>query len=530
MKRTAAFLFVAFLWVLAGSASAQNYVSLADAETTATGVHVTAYHHGDTLYGGIRSNGAIRIEGDPVFYGPVTLSAAAFDQGPDYAPQFLGSAPVFNAPTVELDELARNVRAGALIQEHCYPWFDRTIRASFRGTYIRMYMWPTGTPVDSSDSWDVTIPWGVCVYSEGPVEIRGHLSGQVTICSAQKISIIDDVVYDDSDLGTGVIPPAVIETSRNFLGIVSEGDVRIANTPANGRENSDTLGFDQTDRDYASVVICGSVVAQGSFTFEQQNDADSGYVCECEPDDRGTVYLFGSVSQARRGYLHRSTNQSTGYRQVFRADPRSCYQVPPCFHEPAQRPHCTDSVNFGDVPVGTTAIDTAEVVIVSCNGEAGELLGVRPTWPFVAEGIPPLTGDHFSISVRFAPPRIGLFSGNLDVTTSTNFFQIHLRGRGATLSSAGDPIIVPHSSLIVSAYPNPFNPTTLIRFCLPEAGHVSLKVFDLHGRLVKTLVDETLPAGEQRIAFDGDNLPSGLYFAQLQTSRHCVTAKLLLVK
>ncbi len=61
-------------------------------------------------------------------------------------------------------------------------------------------------------------------------------------------------------------------------------------------------------------------------------------------------------------------------------------------------------------------------------------------------------------------------------------------------------------------YPNPFNPATTIRYQLPEAGHVTLIVYDLLGREVATLINEIKEAGYYTATFDGSKLSSGIYF------------------
>lgn len=79
-------------------------------------------------------------------------------------------------------------------------------------------------------------------------------------------------------------------------------------------------------------------------------------------------------------------------------------------------------------------------------------------------------------------------------------------------------------------YPNPFNPTTTIDFTLPSAGFVSLKVYDLLGREVMTLLNEQKAVGTYRATFDATNLPSGTYFYALRAGSFSDVKKMTLVK
>lgn len=78
-------------------------------------------------------------------------------------------------------------------------------------------------------------------------------------------------------------------------------------------------------------------------------------------------------------------------------------------------------------------------------------------------------------------------------------------------------------------YPNPFNPSTVISYRLPVIGFVTLKVYDILGREVATLVNEEKPAGEYEVEFNGTNLPSGIYFYQL-ARQYSETKKMILLK
>jgi len=79
-------------------------------------------------------------------------------------------------------------------------------------------------------------------------------------------------------------------------------------------------------------------------------------------------------------------------------------------------------------------------------------------------------------------------------------------------------------------YPNPFNPSTSIKYAIPSAQYASLKVFDVLGNEVATLVSEEKPAGSYEITFNAANLPSGVYFYRLQTGSFVETKKMILLK
>jgi hypothetical protein len=95
---------------------------------------------------------------------------------------------------------------------------------------------------------------------------------------------------------------------------------------------------------------------------------------------------------------------------------------------------------------------------------------------------------------------------------------------------------IPGLRFAASNYPNPFNPSTTIKYSMPKAVHLTLNVYNVRGQLVKTLIDGNRPAGaDQIIVWDGTNnqgstVSSGVYFYEARTGGQVVVQKMALVK
>ena len=102
---------------------------------------------------------------------------------------------------------------------------------------------------------------------------------------------------------------------------------------------------------------------------------------------------------------------------------------------------------------------------------------------------------------------------------------------GATPCETADAIQEVEQEFALSAnYPNPFNPTTTLRYQLPETAEVSLQVVDLQGRVIAQLVNGLQEAGSHEIAFDAGQLPSGVYFSILQSGEFRDVRKMTLIR
>jgi hypothetical protein len=97
------------------------------------------------------------------------------------------------------------------------------------------------------------------------------------------------------------------------------------------------------------------------------------------------------------------------------------------------------------------------------------------------------------------------------------------------INESGTPKVVVNFELKQN-YPNPFNPSTTIPFELNATKHVTLKVYDINGRLVSTLIDGKLAPKHYEYKFDGSNLSSGTYIYQLNVDGQLVNKQMVLIK
>jgi hypothetical protein len=132
----------------------------------------------------------------------------------------------------------------------------------------------------------------------------------------------------------------------------------------------------------------------------------------------------------------------------------------------------------------------------------------------------------------FGAPMVGsVYWEEFSKTSDGSLFRnkmVELKSYSVT--NINENILSPIFFSLLQNYPNPFNPTTTIKFQIPELNFVTLKVFDVLGNEIATLVNEEKPMGIYEVEFDGKGLPSGIYFYQLQASNFVETKKMILLK
>jgi Secretion system C-terminal sorting domain len=111
---------------------------------------------------------------------------------------------------------------------------------------------------------------------------------------------------------------------------------------------------------------------------------------------------------------------------------------------------------------------------------------------------------------------------------SNNYSYLEVEGIGYVAIEGLKTVVNDYS--LNQNYPNPFNPSTIINYSVPKESFVKIKVFDLLGREVKTLINENKTAGNYSVNFNAKNLSSGIYFYTIKAGSFVQTKKMVLLK
>jgi hypothetical protein len=190
------------------------------------------------------------------------------------------------------------------------------------------------------------------------------------------------------------------------------------------------------------------------------------------------------------------------------------------------------NLSFGSVLLGSSGVDSfyvgntgATVLTIDSVKTATTLFAITPA----SAAINPSDSAKFYIS--FSPVTAeeakdtALFYDNSDGSPHT----IALDGNG-TLTAMKTHSDMPREFSLSQNYPNPFNPSTHLRFTIADFGMVTLKVYDLLGREVATLVNERKSPGTYDVQFNGSALPSGVYFYRLESGSLVETKRMVLLR
>lgn len=147
-------------------------------------------------------------------------------------------------------------------------------------------------------------------------------------------------------------------------------------------------------------------------------------------------------------------------------------------------------------------------------------------------GVYLLGNGHYLVANSTGVHELDSATGTLvrTVTTGANFQYLSYYNPDAVVSSGDPGVNIPESYALYANYPNPFNPSTNIKYQIPASGLVKITIYDVSGREVEVLVNEVKQAGIYEVSFDGTRLASGVYYYNMETEGFTETMKMVLVK
>jgi hypothetical protein len=191
-------------------------------------------------------------------------------------------------------------------------------------------------------------------------------------------------------------------------------------------------------------------------------------------------------------------------------------------------------LDFGEVFIGTQSdtslllynhgFDTLEIYSMMSSNEVFSTT-FNPANAII------LPEDSLEIIISFSPADEGLILDTLFVESNDKPFQVILQGTGKISTGIEEDLsAIPKEYALNHAYPNPFNPSTHIKFTLPKPGHVLIEVYNLLGQKIDILLNQEMLAGYHEIVFDAKNHPSAIYFYRIQAGDFQDVKKMALIK
>jgi len=143
-----------------------------------------------------------------------------------------------------------------------------------------------------------------------------------------------------------------------------------------------------------------------------------------------------------------------------------------------------------------------------------------------------LGNGHYLVTNSAGVHELDSATGTLirTVSTAANFQYLTPYNPGALLSNGNIGSTIPENFSLEQNYPNPFNPATTIKYSLPQSNVVKLKVYDVNGRTISTLVNGFKPAGSYEVTFDASKISSGIYYYSIESGEFTKTMKMVLIK
>ena len=175
----------------------------------------------------------------------------------------------------------------------------------------------------------------------------------------------------------------------------------------------------------------------------------------------------------------------------------------------------------------TFTITNAAIKLLSNDPWIGSIGPGQINLPNIPPGGAAGTASRFTVTFIDS-----LFPGyfNFKVVVMSNGWTYWTDSMQVIVTGVEEEELQPLSYQLEQNYPNPFNPATTIKYSIPTYSKVLIKVFDILGNEIKTLVNKEKPAGTYEVNWNAANLPSGVYFYQLKAGKYLKTMKMILLK
>ncbi len=316
---------------------------------------------------------------------------------------------------------------------------------------------------------------------------------------------------------------AIINKSANpwnsaYFSLVCDPDLGDANDDYIGCDTSKKLGFcynaDNDDPIYGvnppavGMIFHKSPKDLTSFTFFT-NTGSSPPPCESDPNGEpfSAYLMMKGVKKDSSNYMNPLTYPPVPTKFVYTGDP--------------------------ETNTGWTEYNGS---VLNCNGNTGTIITVNPPGDrrfIFSSGAENYTVNSNDTVIIIASQLIARGSSNLNsVTLLKNYantaWSVYNSGFNVGIQKTSSTI--PSEYSLSQNYPNPFNPATSIKFDIPKNDFVTLKVYDMLGREISTLVNEKLNAGTYSADWNASQFPSGVYFYRLQTDSYTEVKKMILTK
>lgn len=284
---------------------------------------------------------------------------------------------------------------------------------------------------------------------------------------------------------------------KEFLPLVQDGETR------------NLVLFEGLD-EYGRLMPMLGTLADGSLTW-------SDPITENPMRDATEVWeVYNATGDAHPIHLHLVKFQIMNREPFTTKDNNGIPLLEPEVHEKPQKSHSDEWITGG--------LLKAEDIILS--GDVRDPEDNEKGWKDTAVMLP---GEVTRIIAWFN--RTGRYVWHCHILSHEDHEMMRPFEVVASLPKQGGDVIAGVTEYSLDQnYPNPFNPSTTINFSVPENTQVTLKIYDVLGKEVSTLINQVVPAGNHEVQFDATGLPSGVYFYSLTAGNFVENKKMMLMK